>query len=54
MDKKINSQECKSFDAVTIKKSMNEYNHLINSKAYLLFEHGSLWGKMSMVNLVYM
>ena len=29
-------QECKSFeiDVITIKKSMTEYHHLINSQAY--------------------
>ena len=39
MTRSINSQECKSIeiDAVTIKKSMTEYHHLINDQAYLLF-----------------
>ena len=35
----INSQECKSFeiDTVTIKKSMTEYHHLINSQGLVTF-----------------
>ena len=39
LDGSINSQECQSFeiDAVTIKKPVTEYHHLLNSQAYLLF-----------------
>ena len=31
---------------------MTEYHHLINRQAYGLFQHSSLWDKMSVVNPV--
>ena len=51
------SHEYKSFDisAVTIKKSLTEYHHLINIQAYGLFSHSSLWLEicMEIQSLVY-
>ena len=40
------------FYPVTMKISMIEYHHLINCQTYGLFEHSSLWGEISKMNLV--